>query len=295
MKTHVDLFAGIGCFSLACDSIFESNHEFVEYEPHLQRVLKKHWPQSKIHGDIRDYTAPKNVFLLTGGFPCQDISRANTYKNKGGIDGERSGLWAEYFRVLRECKAKYCIIENVYDLLSCGIGRIVQNLASIGYDTTWTVIDSQYTGVAQRRRRVYILGVRDGIPAKSDIFECAKRSIIQEQIANIAYRRQQEIKEAEKLGNGFYSFQRSDEYKKSAVASTIKKCGWSMGGDFVIANNLISYLTAEEKLTLQGIDSNYTSGCNLDSRQMHAANGMTLPAVRWIIQKLIDYDRSLDF
>jgi DNA (cytosine-5)-methyltransferase 1 len=291
---HIDLFSGIGGFALALDEVCEATHEFVEYEPHLQRVLRKNWSDSVIHGDILDYHPQGDIFLVTGGFPCQDISRANTTKNKGGINGERSGLWAEYFRVLGECKPKYCIIENVFDLLSNGLGRIVQNLASIGYDSTWTVIDSQYTGVPQRRRRVYILGVRDGIAADSDIFECAKRSFIQGEIENLSSRRKQEAEEAERNGRGFYAFQRSDEYKKSAVASTIKKCGWSMGGDFVIADNLVSYLTAKEKLILQGIKNDHTDDCGLDSRQMHTANGMTIPAVKWVIERMIKYDKALD-
>jgi DNA-cytosine methyltransferase len=289
---HIDLFSGIGGFALALDQVCKATHEFVEYEPHLQAVLRKHWKHSLIHGDILHYTPTKNIFLVTGGFPCQDISRANTTKNKGGINGSRSGLWTEYFRVLCESRPKYCIIENVYDLLSNGIGRILQNLAGIGYDSAWTVIDSQYTGVPQRRRRVYILGVRDGIADGSDIFQCAERSAIQQQITNIASRRAAEIEEAEKKGIGYFSFQRSDEYKKSAVASTIKKCGWSMGGDFVLANNLISYLTAEEKLELQGIPRTHNQNCGLDCRQLHTANGMTIPAIKWVIEKMMDYEKS---
>ena len=289
---HIDLFSGIGGFALAARQHGITTTDFVECEPHLQRVLKKHWPESTIHKDIVNYTPLKNVFLVTGGFPCQDISRANTTTKKGGIDGARSGLWTEYFRVLRESRPKYCIIENVYDLLSNGIGRILQNLAEIGYDSTWTVIDSQYTGVPQRRRRVYILGVRDGIANNSDIFECTKRSAIRKQIEHIANRRREEIKKAEKNGFGFFSFQRSDEYKKSAVASTIKKCGWSMGGDFVVVNNLVSYLTVGEKLSLQGINESHTENCGLDSRQLHTANGMTISAVVWIIGKMMDYEKK---
>jgi len=289
---HIDLFSGIGGFALAVDQVFDATHEFVEYEPHLQRVLKKNWPDAEIYGDITEYNPSKSPFLITGGFPCQDISRANTTKNKGGINGERSGLWAEYFRVLAESRPDYCIIENVYDLLGNGLGRILQNLASIGYDSTWTVIDSQYTGVPQRRRRVYILGVRDGITRNADIFNCSERSAIQQQIDNIANRRAEEVEQAEMDGRGFYSFQRSDEYKKSAVASTIKKCGWSMGGDFVISNNLVSYLTASEKLVLQGIKYDHTEDCGLDSRQMHTANGMTIPAVKWVIEKMMNYHKT---
>jgi DNA (cytosine-5)-methyltransferase 1 len=294
MKTHLDLFSGIGGFALGLSKVCEFKHTFVEYEKHLQNVLKKNFPDSTIYGDIESYKPNFSPWVITGGFPCQDISRANMNKNKGGINGERSGLWKQYFRVIRESTPKYVIIENVYDLLSNGLGVILQDMAEIGYDTAWTVIDSQYTGVPQRRRRVYILGVRDGITRGSDIFKCNERSVIRQQIANIEKGRNEEIAKAEKSGKGFFAFQRSDEYKSSGVASTIKKCGWAIGGDIIVSDGVSSYLTAKEKLKLQGIDENHTSNCGLDSRQLHTANGMTIQAVSWVAQKLIDYDKGLD-
>ena len=102
MIRHLDLFAGIGGFALAIDNKLSCYHDFVEYENHLQRVLCGHWEDSKIFGDIRSLHPDKEYEIYTGGFPCQDISRANTNKKKGGINGERSGLWSEYKRVLKE-------------------------------------------------------------------------------------------------------------------------------------------------------------------------------------------------
>jgi DNA (cytosine-5)-methyltransferase 1 len=222
---HLDLFSGIGGFAMALDKTGSYSHEFVEYEPHLQSVLKKHWPTSVIHGDIRRFRPRLSPFVVTGGFPCQDISRANTSKTKGGINGKRSGLWTEYFRVLRECRPKYCIIENVYDLLGNGLGRILHDLACIGYDSAHTVIDSQYTGVPQRRRRVYILGVRDGITEGADIFQNTGRSGQQtrEAAKSVKEERRGVFKEAvgERKAIAYFTKQRTDEFNERGVASTI--------------------------------------------------------------------------
>lgn len=291
---HLDLFSGIGGFALALDQVADASHEFVEYEPHLQRVLSKNWPASKIHGDIRAFIADYSPDLVTGGFPCQDISRANTNKNKGGINGERSGLWTEYFRVLGECRPKYCIIENVYDLLGKGIGRVLRDLACIGYDSAWTVIDSQYTGVPQRRRRVYILGVRDGITEGADIFQCGERSGLPLGKTDFSRKNKKDYGPFDAQGERqFWSIQKTGEYKQSNVCSTIRKCGWANGGD-IIVGKFARHLTADEKLRLQGVSPEHTKNCSLNETQRHSANGMTIPAVKWVIERMIDYDKALD-
>ena len=296
---HLDLFSGIGGFALALDQVCAAEHVFIEYEPHLQKVIEKHWPNSELHGDIREYTPKGSFFLVTGGFPCQDISRANTTKNKGGIDGSRSGLWTEYFRILRECRPKYCIIENVFDLLGNGLGRIIQNLAEIGYDSTYTVIDSQFCGVPQRRRRVYILGVRDGITAGSDIFQCGERSgsKTRRSSASVKAIRTGLFKEAvgERKAVAYFTKQRSDEFNECGVASTITKRDWKSNTDLILHyDGTLCGLSHNERMRLQGIPSDWLDDCGLTTKQKFAANGMTIPAVRWIMERMTDYDKTLD-
>lgn len=296
---HLDLFSGIGGFALALDQVMAPSHEFVEYESHLQRVLAKNWPASNIHGDIRKFNPDSSPDLVTGGFPCQDISRANTNKNKGGINGKRSGLWTEYFRVLRECRPKYCIIENVYDLLGNGLGRILRDLACIGYDSAWTVIDSQYTGVPQRRRRVYVLGVRDGITEGADIFQCGERSGFRtkESAKRIAEKRKGIFEEAvgKRKATAYFTKQRTDELNSCGVASTIAKRDWKSNTDLILEESgLLRGLTVSERMKLQGIPRDWMDGCSLTVRQQYAANGMTIPAVKWVIERMVDYDKTLD-
>lgn len=293
---HVDLFSGIGGFALALDSIEEFDHTFVECEQHLQNVLNKNWEGATVHGDIRDFRPlMSSPFLVTGGFPCQDISRANKNKNKGGINGERSGLWAEFFRVLGECRPRYCIVENVSDLLSNGIGTVLHDLASIGYDSAYTTIDSRYCGVPQRRRRVYILGVRDGITKGADIFQCEGRSRTTLEKTNLPQEITADTLPLEKEGQPeYYSIQKTGEYKQSDVASTIRKCGWAIGGDLIVGSDAARHMTYKEKLKLQGIPPDFTENCNLTLTQKHSANGMTIPAVKWVMERMFDYDKTLD-
>jgi DNA (cytosine-5)-methyltransferase 1 len=94
------------------------------------------------------------VDVLCGGFPCQDLS----YAGKGaGIDGERSGLWAEYARLIRELRPRYVLVENVSALLARGLGRVLGDLAACGYDAEWDCIPASAVGAPHRRDRVWLV------------------------------------------------------------------------------------------------------------------------------------------
>lgn len=106
---------------------------------------------------------PGHVDLICGGFPCQDLSVAG---KRAGLDGDRSGLWFEFQRILLELRPRWALIENVPGLLSSNQGRdfaiILDGLGECGFDgIAWAVLDSQHFGVAQRRRRVFIVGGPD--------------------------------------------------------------------------------------------------------------------------------------
>jgi DNA (cytosine-5)-methyltransferase 1 len=94
------------------------------------------------------------VDVLCGGFPCQDLS----YAGKGaGIDGERSGLWTEYARLIRELRPRYVIVENVSALLARGLGRVLGDLAACGYDAEWDCIPASAVGAPHRRDRIWLI------------------------------------------------------------------------------------------------------------------------------------------
>jgi len=189
----LDLFSGIGGFSLGLERTggFETI-VFCEQDKHCNKVLNKHWPNIPIarnieelyfdtewdgHCDIignclRDKELcgeesiiykPQNYFenidVITGGFPCQDISFAGA---RNGIKAERSGLWAEYHRLIDEIRPKYAIIENVEYLRKNGLGVVLNDLAGIGYDAEWACIPARAVGYPHQRKRLFIISYPSG-------------------------------------------------------------------------------------------------------------------------------------
>ena len=163
MKHKVlDLFAGIGGFSLGLDRAggFETV-AFCEDNLPAQKVLKKHWPDVPIYGDIKELTHDRlqadGIFptVISGGFPCQDISNAG--KQAGIVDGDRSSLWAEMFRLIRDVRPAWAIIENVSALRSKGLALVAQNLTEIGYDAEWHCIPACAVGAPHQRDRIWIV------------------------------------------------------------------------------------------------------------------------------------------
>jgi DNA (cytosine-5)-methyltransferase 1 len=154
------LFAGIGGFDLGLERTggFEIRWQ-VEIDEYCRRVLAKHWPYVKRYGDIRDVTDVEPVDVLCGGFPCQDISNAG---KRIGIDGERSGLWSEFARLIRLVRPRYVLVENVAALLNRGIGRVLGDLSACGYDAEWDVIPASAVGAPHRRERVWIVAYASG-------------------------------------------------------------------------------------------------------------------------------------
>lgn len=155
----LDLFSGIGGFSLGLERTGGFITEaFCEIEPYCIAVLNKHWPGVPVHGDIRSLTIQPGEFnVITGGFPCQDISLAG----KGaGLSGERSGLWREFLRLIKEGLPDFTIIENSPALRSRGLAEILRGLSEIGYDAEWHCIPASSVGACHQRDRVWVVANR---------------------------------------------------------------------------------------------------------------------------------------
>lgn len=157
MTTHLDLFSGIGGFALAARWAGLTTIAFCECELFCQAVLRKNFPGVPIHADVTTFDAEPllgRVGLLTGGFPCQDISAAG----KGaGLDGARSGLWFEMLRVIRECRPDAVLIENVPALKSRGADTVLCGLEEAGYTAGAYVVGADDIGASHRRKRVWIV------------------------------------------------------------------------------------------------------------------------------------------
>ena len=158
----LDLFSGIGGFSYAAEKIvggFETT-QFVEVDPYCQSVLRKNFPNTPIHDDIRTFTAKQGQFdVFTIGFPCQDLSVAG--KQRGINEQTRSGLFYESIRLLREVRPRFALFENVRNLLSHEKGETFQEvlfqIAKAGYNAEWSVVSAKDLGACHLRERVWII------------------------------------------------------------------------------------------------------------------------------------------
>jgi len=169
--TGVSLFAGVGGFEIAMKNHNVKVVASVEIDKNCQSVLSRHFPESKIFSDVTQVKGSDLIEagfepsrgIITGGFPCQDLSVAG---KRAGLAGERSGLFWHIARLVEETQTEYFVLENVPGLLSSNkgadFGLVIGTMAELGYSVAWRVLDAQYFGVPQRRKRVFIVGRRTG-------------------------------------------------------------------------------------------------------------------------------------
>lgn len=138
----------------------------VEIDPYARSVLLARQNDGTlapfpVWDDIRtfDGTAWRGaVDVVSGGFPCQDISAAG---NGAGLAGERSGLWAEMARIIREVQPRFAFVENSPMLTSRGLGRVLGDLAEMGFNAEWGVLGADDCGAPHMRKRIWIMAYAD--------------------------------------------------------------------------------------------------------------------------------------
>ena len=170
--TYGSLFAGVGGFDLGFDSAGWDCKFQVDWDKHCQSVLKKHWPDVPKFEDVRDVNGADlpPVDLISFGSPCQDLSVAG---KRSGLEGNRSGLFFEAIRIIKEMRnatnnqyPKWAIWENVPGALTSNngkdFGEVLDQMANIGaLGIEWNILDAQWFGVPQRRRRVFVIASWD--------------------------------------------------------------------------------------------------------------------------------------
>ena len=243
----LDLFSGIGGFSLGLERTGMETIAFCEIEDYPRKVLAKHWPNVPIASDVTKLTYKDGVLyddgseiyrgsidVICGGFPCQDISLAGN--QKGIKDGTRSGLWSECARLLGEVRPDYAIFENVTALLSGEQGRwfqrVLWDISEVGYDAEWHCIPASELGAHHHRDRVWILCY----PNTNSGVECAKQkreyeraeidSGICEALADPERQRQQ--------GSGKYERRINKEAIENWKASWIDNSGEGKSGPWIV-------------------------------------------------------------
>lgn len=178
------LFSDYGGLDLAAEKVFDAETVWhCEWENAPSKILAAHWPDVPNYRDVSkvDFTQVEPVDILTGGFPCQDLSLAG--KRAGLKEGTRSGLWIEFARAIDELQPKYVIAENVRGLLSAtadhdlefcpwcmgetdsepalrALGAVLGSLADLGYDARWVGVRAADSGAPHNRFRIFVLGIR---------------------------------------------------------------------------------------------------------------------------------------
>ena len=160
------LFAGIGGFELGFERAGHRTILLCESDEHASKVLRHRWPGIRLHGDIATLEdLPKETDVVSAGFPCQNLSMAG---DKKGIKGRKSTIVDKLFGLLDSRDVPWVVIENVYFMLHLGRGsaveHILKQLERRGYRWAYRVVDSRAFGLAQRRRRVFIVASQTSDP-----------------------------------------------------------------------------------------------------------------------------------
>ena len=154
------LFSGIGGLELGLERAGLGPVQWqCEADPFCREVLAKHWPGVPRYPDVRRLraTTVAPVRILCGGFPCQDISQANP--DGAGLDGDRSGLWYEYHRLVAELRPDGVVVENVSRLLRRGLDVVASSLVDLGYRVEFARIRAADVGAPHLRERLFVVGV----------------------------------------------------------------------------------------------------------------------------------------
>jgi DNA (cytosine-5)-methyltransferase 1 len=176
MMTLGSLFSGIGGFDLGFKQAGFTVRWQVEIEEYCRQVLAARFPEARRYEDIQECFDLEKVDCIAAGVPCQDVSVAG---KRAGLKGERTGLFYEFARILRYLRPTWFVFENVPGLLSSNRGRDFAEVLRVlmvecRYGVSWRVLDSRFFGVAQRRRRLYVVGYSRGPCPATVLFEPAR-------------------------------------------------------------------------------------------------------------------------
>lgn len=167
LLSHGGLFSGVGGFSIGAALAGIPTKWECELDSFCQAVLGNRFNHKQQYGNIKEAKGFEHVDIISAGFPCQDISVSGKGK---GLQGSRSGLYWEAWRVVREVRPRFFIIENSPMLVVRGLGTILQSLTEIGYDAEWQCIPLSAFGANQERERIYLIAYPNEVRREYSIF-----------------------------------------------------------------------------------------------------------------------------
>jgi DNA (cytosine-5)-methyltransferase 1 len=289
----VGLFSGIGGFELGMHAARNRTSLLCELDPAARAVLNIRFPRSEIIDDVRSIDSlPKGTDIVCAGFPCQDLSSVG---QKEGINGARSSVVSEVFRILRKSPVEWVLIENVAFMLHLNSGLamnfITENLERLGYSWAYRVLDSHAFGVPQRRKRVYLIASlhydpRDVLLSQDTCSPlCTKRSV--------------------DVPLGFYWTEGTYAVGFAVNAIPPIKGGSTIGipspPAVLFPDGRVVTPDIRDSERLQGFEANWTTPAESIVRRSVRwrliGNAVTVKVIEWIAEKMkspVDYDSSND-
>lgn len=302
---YISVCSGIEAATVAWEPLGWKALAYSDIDPFCQALLSYYYPKVPLYGDFTEINAEdfnhKSVDLLIGGTPCQSFSLAGLRK---GLDDDRGNLSLEFFRLAQRTKPKWIIWENVPGVLTSNKGKdfgsIISAMDELGYGYAWRILDAQYFGVPQRRRRIFLIGYhRDWRPPTAVLFEPDSLSGNYKQ------------GEADKPNNFSTSIKYFTEnikqlsfngygYKvNGTISGTVTTSVRHYTNLIVSLNNTVRKLTPIEYERLQGFPDNYTlipyngSPASNTMRYKVVGNSMAVPVMRWIGQRIDQVEKLI--
>jgi DNA (cytosine-5)-methyltransferase 1 len=162
---HGSLSTGIGGFDIGAEENGIETMWTCEIDPLRRDLLRWKLPNAIHYEDMRAVNGAPYVDIISFGFPCQDISQAKI--GGKGLDGEKSSLWYEGWRIIRAVNPAFIIIENSPELLKKGLSTILRQLAEAGYDAEWDIISCRQFGLPHLRKRLFLIAYSNKVRCKA--------------------------------------------------------------------------------------------------------------------------------
>lgn len=288
-------FSGIGGIDLGLENAGMEVVFQCEILPFGQSVLKKHWPDIKLAGDITKVhgTDIPDVDVFAGGFPCQDLSLANQGKRKG-LEGARSGLFYKYAELIEEKRPRWVFIENVPGLLNSAKGgdfnAVLSTLDELGYGVSWRVLDAKFFGTPQRRRRTYIVGSFGTLGSAEVLFEPGANPITNQQSNRprnfLASGNDDSLPEA-----NIFSIQHAGIGRQASAGPQGK--GYRNDGETYTLDSRGSSDAVCKTDAPFGVRASTGFSSRLDGNRFRAiGNAVCVPVIEWIGNRMVTADRK---
>lgn len=284
------LFSGVGGIELGLSRHLGEVNLLCEIEPGAVAVLKHHFTNTPISGDVCALKSlPSGTDLVTAGFPCQDLSQAGLMK---GIAGARSGLVSEVFRLIKKSRVKNVILENVSFMLRLDNGAamrfITDTLEDMGYNWAYRVLDSRSFGVHQRRERVYLFASKEFEPWKH-LFQTSFDH--------------KENRSPNGRPCGFYWTEGKNGLGWAVNGVPTLKGGSTIGIPSAPAiwfpSGEIGIPDIRDAERLQGFSENWTKPAEKVVKSSHrwklVGNAVTVPAAEWVAEAIMSAPQNIEF